>query len=256
MKRNIYKVLFSAVLVLMLIFSTVSTAFAETVQDRLENYLNGAVDDYESAETEEEQDSIQEQLDAWLAENGFDSIDLGAITDTDIGSIVSGLMGGGGSSIFDSITGAFGDLGGLISDAFNSGIGMITDVIGGGPGTSDGSNTATTEPVTSPNIIIADDTTKPESSTHAVGVPNIQAPTTQTATTTEPVASEVTTYNVGTNVQGNIISSGVTTTAPTTDSVVEDDDSSAVTLLIVLSATTIAIIVGIVVFFLNKRNRY
>lgn len=253
MKRSVLKGLSVIAIVLVLMFSSISVAFAETIQDRLENYISGAVDDFENAESAEDQESIQEQLDSWLAENGLDSIDLSTITDSDIGSIVSGLIGDSGSSggsILDSLSG----VGDLITGAFNSGLGMITDAIGGGFGTSDGSNTATTEPVTSPNIIIADDTTK-ESATQAVGVPNVQAPATQVAPTTEPSTSEVTTYNVGSAVSGDLIGSGVTTTAVAdTNSVVKDDNTSAVTVLVILSVSTLVIIVTMVAFFLMKRK--
>lgn len=252
MKRSVLKSLSAVIIVLILMFSSVSTAFAETIQDKLENYLNGAVEEYETAESEEEQEAVQDQLDSWLTENGLDSIDLGAIAQTDIGSIVSGLIGGdsGGGSILDSLSG----VGGLITDAFNSGLGMIMDVVGGGFGTADGSNTATTVPATSPNIIIADDTTK-ENATQAVGVPNVQAPATQVAPTTEPTNSEVTTYVVGSSVSGDLIGSGVTTTvAADTNSVVTDDNNSAVTVLVILSVSTLLIIVTMVVFFLMKRK--
>ena len=252
MKRSVLKSLSVIVIVLIMMFSVTSTAFAETIQDRLENYLNGAVEEYETAVTPEDQESVQDQVDSWLSDNGFGSIDLGAITDTDIGSVVSGLLGdSGGGSILDSLSG----IGGMITDAFNSGLGMITDAIGGGFGTSDGSNTATTEPATSPNVIIADDTTKKENATQAVGVPNVQAPATQVAPNKEPSTSEVTTYNVGSSVQGNLVGSGVTTTnVADTNSVVEDDGASAITVLVILSVATLVIIVTMVVFFLMKRK--
>ena len=75
---------------------------------------------------------------------------------------------------------------------------MINDVINGGLGTSDGSNTATTKPAAggSPNIIIANPT--PQNSTNAVGVPQIstKAPTT---------------YNPGSTTAPDIVGAGVTT---------------------------------------------
>lgn len=253
MKRNTLRNISAVVLAFILLFTLPISTFAETVQDRVENYLNGVVEDYESAETEEEQASIQEQLSAWLAENGFEDIDLSTITDTDIGQIVSGLVGD--SSVMDSLSG----VGSLISDAFSSGLDMIMDAVGGGLGTSDGSNTATTEKATSPNVIIADNTTA-EASTQAVGVPNIQMPTNATSNTTPTQAptENATTYNVGTATSPDIVGAGVTTTEPSAgdniNSVVEDSSGSTVAVLIVLSASTLVVIIAMIVFFIMKRK--
>ena len=54
MKKNTVKGLAAVVFALILMFTTMCTTYAETVQDDVEKWLNGLVSDYESAETEEE----------------------------------------------------------------------------------------------------------------------------------------------------------------------------------------------------------
>lgn len=237
MKRNAVKSFSAVILVLILMFTTTCTSYAETLQDNIEAWINGIVDDYNSAETEEEKASLQEQLNAFLEKNGLDDVDLSGITDSDIGNIVSGFTDGS----------AFGDLFGLASDAWSSGIAMIQDVFNKGSGTSDGSNTATTNPkVTSPNVIIAD-TTKAEASTQAVGIGI-------TNTTTAP--AEITTYDVGATTAPAPVGPGVTTTVAATNAVVADDGvpASSVVVFAVLALATLAVIIAIVVFFVLKHK--
>lgn len=239
MKRNAIKSFSAVILVLILLFTSMCTCYAETVQDNVEAWLNGLVEDYNSAETEEEQASLQEQLDSFLQENGLEDLDLSSITDSDIGKIVSGFSDGS----------AIGDLWSLASDAWSSGISMIQDVFNKGLGTSDGSNTATTkEAETSPNIIVADTTTA-EATTKAVGI------SISTSVTTTAVA-ETTTYDVGATTAPNLIGSGVTTTEPVSNPVIADEGvpASSVIVLVVLSVATLAVIVAIVIFFVLKRK--
>lgn len=247
MKRNAVKSFSAVILVIILIFSAMCTCFAETIQDNVEAWLEGLVDEYESAETDEERASIQEQLNSFVEENGLEDIDLSGLSDTDIGQIVGDITGGGS---------AIDDFMGLASDAWSSGIAMIQDVFSKGLGTSDGSNTATTNASqTSPNVIVAEPTTA-EASTKAVGISISTVPTTVAAPTTVNSA-EVTTYNVGETTAANLIGSGVTTTELTTaGSVVSDDGvpASSVVVLVVLSVATLAVIVAIVVFFVLKRK--
>lgn len=236
MKRNTVKGFLALILVFILMFTTVYTSYAETLQDNIEAWIEGAVNDYNSAETEEEKASIQDRLSAFLEENGLEDIDLSGITDSDIGNIVSGFTDGS----------AFGDLFGLASDAWSSGMAMIQDVFNKGAGTADGSNTATTKPsVTSPNIIVAD-TTKAEASTQAVGI--VVPPSTTKA------PAEITTYDVGATTAPAPVGSGVTTTVPVTNPVVSDSGASAssVAVFAVLALATLAVIVAIVVFFVLK----
>lgn len=237
MRRNTVKGFFAFILVLMLMFSTICTSYAETVQDEVEAWLNGLVNDYNSADTKEEQDAAQDELSDFLEQSGLADMDLGSLTETDIGQIVTGVTDG------TAISGLFG----LASDAWQSGIAMIQDVFNKGSGTSDGSNTATTNPkVTSPNVIIAD-TTKAEASTQAVGI-------VITSTTSAP--AEITTYNVGATTAPAPVGSGVTTTMPVTNPSVSDSSVpvSSVAVFAVLAAVTLGVIVAIVVFFVIKRK--
>ena len=240
MKRNAVKNFSAVILALILMFSTMCTCFAETVQDNVEAWLEGLVEEYNSADTEEEQASVQERLDSFLEENGLEDIDLSSITDSDIGQIVSDITIGGS---------ALDDFFSLASDAWSSGVAMIQDVSSKGLGTSDGSNTATTKAPaeTSPNVIVAD-TTKAEASTQAVGVPSIS---TQATTTQEP-----TTYDVGATTAPNLIGSGVTTTEPMSSALIADEGipTTSVIVLVVLCVATLAVIVAIVVFFVLKRK--
>ncbi len=245
MNRHSLKIFFALLLVFMLMLGSTVASYAETVQDSVEAWINGLVDEYKEAETPEERESLQEQLDKFLKENNIDTenIDLGSLNDTDIGKIIKDMMGDGS---------AFGDFFSLASDAWKSGIAMIQDAFNKGTGTSDGSNTATTKPsVTSPNVIIADEK-KPESTTQAVGI-QIAPPTTSTPVT---VPAETTTYNIGETTAPDIIGSGVTTTAPAPSANVTDNSmpASSIAVLIILTAATLAIITAIVIFFARKHN--
>lgn len=236
MKKNTVKGIAAVIFVLVLMFTTMFTTYAETVQDDVENWLNGLVSDYESAETEEEKASLQEQLSDFLAQSGLDNMDLGALTETDIGQIVGGVTDG------SALSGLFG----LASDAFSSGMAMIQDVFNKGAGTSDGSNTATTNAkVTSPNQIIAD-TTKTQPSTQAVGIAIPES--------TRP--AEITTYDVGATTAPAPVGSGITTTMPATNPVVADEGvaTSSVAVFAVLAAATLGVIIAIMVFFVLKRK--
>lgn len=252
MKRNTVKNISAIVLAIILMCTLTVSSFAETIQDQVENWLSGAVEEYETAESSEEQAAIQDEVSAWLSENGFGDIDLSSITDTDIGGVVSSLMGD--SSIMDSLSG----IGSSIADTFNSALDQVMDAVSGGLGTSDGSNTATTEKVTSPNVIIADTTA--ESSTSAVGIADVQVsatvPSTQAAT--EPSTEAATTYNVGSATSADIVGSGVTTTIANSSNEVSadvsDDSGSTVAVLIVLSVSTLVVIIAMVVFFILKRK--
>lgn len=241
MKRNAVKSFSTVVLVLILIFSTMCTSFAETIQDNVEAWLDQIVNDYNNADTEEEKASIQERLNAFLEESGLDEVDLGSLADTDIGQIVGDITSG---------SGAMDDFFSLASDAWSSGIAMIKDVFNKGLGTSDGSNTATTKPssnVTSPNIIIAD-TNKDETTTKAVGVPSI--------TPAETTTQETTTYNVGSTTAPNLIGSGVVATEPVSSANIADAGIpvTSIIVLVVLTVATLAVIIAIVVFFVLKRK--
>lgn len=237
MKKNTVKGLAAVVFALILMFTTMCTTYAETVQDDVEKWLNGLVSDYESAETEEEKASLQEQLSDFLTQSGLDNYDLGALTESDIGQIVIGVTDG------SALSGLFG----LASDAWSSGMAMIQDVFNKGAGTSDGANTATTKKnsVTSPNQIIAD-VTKNEASTQAVGIV-IQSTT---------AAAEITTYDVGATTAPAPVGPGITTTMPATNPVVADEGvaTSSVAVFAVLAAATLGVIIAIVVFFVIKRK--
>lgn len=226
---------FSAVLIaFVMVFVLSFNAFAETWQDRIEQQLGDLSEQFENADPDT-QASLQDSFNDFLAEYGLDEIDLGSLSETDIGQIVTGI---GDNLALDSFFG-------LASDAFSSGYAMIEDFINSGLGTSDGSNTATTKPaVTSPNVIIA--TPAPESSTVAVGVPEQNMPVTNTPTT----------YNVGETTAANLVGAGVTTAGTTAPAVAIDDtmSTSSIAVLVVLSVSTVAVIVAIVIFFILKKK--
>lgn len=237
MKRNTVKSFFAVILVFILMLTTMYTSYAKTIQDDVESWLNGVVEEYNSAESEEEQQAAQDKLSDFLEQSGLEDMDLSTLTETDIGQIITGVTDGS----------AIGDLFGLASDAWESGMAMIQDVFNKGSGTSDGSNTATTNPkVTSPNVIIAD-TTKAEASTQAVGI-------VVTNTTTAP--AEITTYDVGATTAPAPVGSGITTTVPVTNPVVADSSVpvASVAVFAVLAVVTLGVIVAIVVFFVIKRK--
>lgn len=236
MKRTAVKRISAVVIAIFLLIVSSFNAFAETWQDRLEQQLGDLSDEYESAEPED-QEEMQNQFDDLLGSFGLDEMDLGSLSETDIGQIITGI---GDNLALDSFMG-------LASDAFSSGIAMIGDVVGGGLGTSDGSNTATTTPnVTSPNnIIIANPS--PESSTVAVGVPEQNM----------PVTNAPTTYNTEPTTAGNLVGAGVTTTVPNTTApqvVTDDMSSSSMGVLVALSVSTVAVLIAIVIFFVLKKK--
>lgn len=235
MKLTAVKKISAVLLTFVLMFAFASNAFAETVQDRLENALGDIADQYESADPGT-QESMQDQFSSLLEGAGLGNIDLGSLAGGDIGSIIGGL---GDNLALDSVVGLF-------TDAVSSGMAMIGDVVGGGLGTSDGSNTATTKPSAggSPNIIIAN--TNAPSSTVAVGVPEANM----------PVTNAPTTYNAGSTTAANLVGAGVTTAGTTAPQVDIDDtmSTSSVAVLIVLSVSTIAVIAAIVIFFVMKRK--
>lgn len=239
MKNTAGKKISAVLLIALLIVSLSCNAFAETIQDRLERELNDLVNQYNSAD-EDTQQSLEERFDQFLKENNLDDMDLGSLTDTDIGKIISDL----GNNL------ALEDLVGLMQDAWASGTAMIQDALGGGLGTADGSNTATTkEPATSPNVIIAG--TAPVTETNAVGVPQTVAENNPTTAT-----SEATTYDVGATTAANIVGAGLTTAEPVSIADIDDDgmSTSSIVVLVVLSVATIAVIVAIVIFFVLKRK--
>ena len=208
-------------------FITLScNAFAETIQDSLEQRLEDLADQYNSADS-----NTQSSVAGILEGAGLGDLDLGSLTEGGVGDILGDL----GNSL------AVDDILGLVEEAFASGSDMIGDALGGGLGTSDGSNTATTKPATtgSPNVIIAN--TSPVVSTNAVGVPQL--------TTKAPANAEDTTA-------ANIVGAGITTAGTTAAPVIVDDgmSSSTVAVLVVLSVSTIAIIIAIVIFFIMKKK--
>ena len=233
MKLTAVKKISAVLLTFVLMFAFATNSFAETVQDRLENALGDIKDQYDSADPET-QDSMQDQLSSMLSGAGLGDIDLGSLAGADLGSIIGGL---GDNLALDSVMGLF-------TDAVSSGMAMVGDVIGGGLGTSDGSNTATTNPVAggSPNTIIAN--TNAPSSTVAVGVPNM------------PVTNAPTTYNPGATTAANLVGAGVTTAGTTAPQVAIDDTmgTSTIVVLVVLSVSTVAVIAAIVIFFVMKRK--
>lgn len=241
MKITAVKKISAVFLTAVILFAFSATAYAETFQDRIEQQLNDLANQYESAD-EDEQASLEESFDAILNEFGLGDFDLGSLTDADIGSIVGNLE-----------ESPLGDAFGLVTDAFSSGIAMIQDAVGGGLGTSDGSNTATTKPSAggSPNIIVAVPET--EASTAAVGVPSVSVTVPQQA---EPSTNEATTYDVGTTAPQDLVGAGLTTAANVNLDNVSDSgmDTSSVAVLVVLSFSTLAVIIAIVIFFVLKKK--
>ena len=235
MKLTAVKKISAVLLTFVLMFAFATNAFAETVQDRLENALGDIKDQYDSADPET-QESMQDQLSSMLGSAGLGNIDLGSLAGGDIGSIISGI---GDNLALDSVMGLF-------TDAVSSGMAMVGDVIGGGLGTSDGSNTATTKPAAggSPNTIIAN--SNAPSSTVAVGVPEANM----------PVTNAPTTYNPGETTAANLVGAGVTTAGTTAPQVAIDDTmgTSTIIVLVVLSVSTVAVIAAIVIFFVMKRK--
>lgn len=241
MKMTAVKKLSAVLLCFIMMFVMGTNAFAETVQDRIEQSLGNASEQFESA-TPEEQEEMQDAFSSLLQDSGLADIDLGSLAGADLGSVIGGL---GDTLALDSVMGLF-------TDAFSSGVAMIEDAIGGGLGTSDGSNTATTQkqPVAggSPNTIIAN--TNPPSSTVAVGVPEDKLPTTVVSTTSEP-----TTYAPGTTTSANMVGVGITT-GTTAPAVAIDDamSTSKLAIVLVLSMSTIVVILSIVIFFVMRRK--
>ena len=235
MKITAVKKISAVLLTIILMFAFASNAFAETIQDRLEQQLGNLGEQYESADPET-QESMQDQLSSMLGSAGLGDIDLGSLGDMDIGALLGGM---GDNLALDSVLG-------LVTDAFSSGMGMIEDAIGGGLGTSDGSNTATTKPAAggSPNVIIAN--TNPAGSTVAVGVPQENM----------PVTNAPTTYDAGSTTVENIVGAGVTTDGTTAPAVPIDDtmSSASIAVLVGLSVATIAVIAAIVIFFVMKKK--
>ncbi len=230
MKLTAVKRVAAVLLGIVMLFVLNCSAYAETIQDSLEQRLEGIMNQFNSSDSET-QESIQDQLSSFLEDAGLGDLDLGSLGDADIGQIIGDL---GNNLAADEVFG-------LIEEAFASGSDMISDVINGGLGTSDGSNTATTNPATtgSPNIIIAN--TNPVGNTNAVGVPSTSVPTT---------------YNPGTTTPQNIVGAGVTSPGTTAAPVAVDDamSTSTIAVLVVLSVATIAVIVAIVIFFIVKRK--
>lgn len=236
MKKTVVKSVFAFFAVLSMLFGLACGAFAETIQDRVENRLNELVDEYNSTEDEGTRESISEQFNNFIEQFGLDEVDLGALTETDIGQIISDL--GDNLALDDFLS--------LAQDAWSSGTAMIQDVIGNGLGTADGSKTATTKtPVTSPNVIIAQ--TAPAENTTAVGIVTTEIP---------PVTEETTTYNASVAEAANIVGAGITTAEPVSLDVADDSGMSAasIAVLIVLAVATIAVIVAIVIFFILKKK--
>ncbi len=232
MKKAAVKKISAVVLAILMMFVVSFNVFAETWQDRLEQGLNDFSDDYNSADSES-QEEMQDSFNQFLKDFGLDEVDLGSLSETDIGQIITGI---GDNLALDSFLG-------LAGDAFSSGMAMLEDVFNKGSGTSDGSNTAK-PPVTSPNIIIADPV--PESSNVAVGVPQQNMPSTNTPPTysTEPTTA------------GNLVGAGVTTPGTTAPQVVVDDsmNTSSMAVLIVMSVSTVAVIMALVIFFILKKK--
>lgn len=226
--KKIAAILFSVIC----IFSLTLNVYAETIQDSLEQRLEELKDQFNSSDSAT-QGSIADSFAGLLEGSGLEDFDLGSLAEGDVGQILGDL----GNNL------AADELIGLIEEAFASGSDMINDVINGGLGTSDGSNTATTKPSGggSPNIIIANP--NPQSSTNAVGVPQIstKAPTT---------------YNPGSTTAADIVGAGVTTAGTTAPPVAVDDamSTSTIAVLVVLSVATIAVIVAIVIFFVMKKK--
>lgn len=233
MKKTALKSIFALFTVVVLFFVCTVNTFAETISDRLENSLNDLVDRYQNADSEE-QKSIEERFNEFITKYGLDQVDLSSITESDIGQIVAGI---GDSSSLD-------DIKKLAEDAFSSGLAMIQDALGGGLGTADGSNTAK-EPATSPNVIVAG--TAPATPNQiAVGVPENNIP---------PVTQEPTTYDVGNQVENNMVGAAVKPSEPVSVTIENSGmGTSSVIVLVVLAVATLAVIAAIVVFFVKKRK--
>ncbi len=231
MKNAAVKKIAAVVFVLVLLFAFQCNAFAETIQDSLEQKFEDLLNNYNSADSES-QESFQDTFSSIVEQFGLGDIDLGSLTETDIGQIIGDL---GNNLAMDSLLD-------LAEEAWASGSAMVQDVFDKGLGTSDGSNTATTKPSAggSPNIIIAE--TSPQGSTNAVGVPNVTNPATyNSAETAAP---------------DNIVGAGVTTAGTTVANAQIDDQmgGSTVAVLVVLSVSTVAVIVALVIFFVLKKK--
>lgn len=236
MKKTAVKSIFAVFTVLLMLFVLSCGAFAETIQDSIERRLNELVDEYNSTDDEEVRESISEQFNTFIEQFGLEDVDLDALTETDIGKIISDL--GDNLALDDFLK--------LAQDAWSSGTAMIQDVIGNGLGTADGSDTATTkEPVTSPNVIIAQ--TAPADNTIAVGIVTTEIP---------PVTEETAAYNASVAEGNNMVGAGITTAEPVSLDVADDSGMSAasIAVLIVLAVATIAVIVAIVIFFILKKK--
>ena len=234
MKMTAVKKISAVLIAFIMMFVLGTNAFAETIQDKLEQSLVEASEIYEEADPEEKEE-MQDSFSSLLEGAGLADIDLGSLAGGDIGSIISSI---GDNLALDSVMGLF-------TDAFSSGVAMIGDAIGGGLGTSDGSNTATTNPAAggSPNTIIAN-TTAP-SSTVAVGIPEENLPATATPTT----------YNPGETTSANIVGAGVSAGTTAANVVIDDTmKTTSIAVIVVLSASTMAIIIAIVIFYVTRRK--
>ncbi len=270
MKLTAVKKISAAFLVLVFVALFTIGVSAETVQDRLEGQLNEIIDQYQSADPES-QESIQERFNQFLEANGLEDMDLSDLTDTDIAHIIGDL--GNSFSLME-------DFAGLAGDAWSSAFAMLQDVVSGGDGTADGSNTATPgsgggssvnnnsnnsndsnnndnggnnnpNGYNSPNVIVpAVPTTAPNTQqAPAVGIP----PTTVIPPiSTEPdVETTTAPAMVGVGVVGQEDLSHV-------ENVVIEDSSatspSSIIVLVVLSIATLAVVASMVVFFIVKRK--
>lgn len=254
MKNAAVKKISAVILTVFMFFAFASNAFAETIQDRLEQQLNDLANQYESADPET-QKSLQERFSELLVGAGLDNIDLGSLAGADIGSIISGA----GDNL------ALGSVMGLVTDAFSSGMDMIQDAIGGGLGTSDGSNTATTIPSTTGSPIVIVPVEKPEETANAESTSSTAESTTTTVPSTAitnisanipsmPVTNAPVTYAPVSTTVANLVGAGVTT-APQVDlDGVTDSGTSSIAVFVVLSVSTLAIITAIVVFFIIRRK--
>lgn len=222
----------AAVLMIIAIVCSVSVmAYAETIEDRLQAWMEEIVEKYNSS-TPEGQENIQNGFNEFLEKYGLGDIDLGSLSETDIGKIIGNL----GDNL------AIEDFFNLAKDAFASGGNMIKDALAGGLGTVFGENTGTTKaPVTSPNVIVTvpnQDQTQPNQ--NAVGIPE----------------AEGTTYNIENSTAPNIVGPGVTVNEPVSAPVLVDEgvNTSSVVVLIVLCVATVAVLAAIVIFFVLKRR--
>lgn len=233
MKKNTVKNILAVLIAVTVLITLNINTFAETISDKLEKRLNDLVNEYVNADPDEQQ-SIEERFNAFLSKYGLDEMDLSSITETDIGQIIADIGGG-----------SFDDIKKLASDAFSSGLSMIQDALGGGLGTSNGSNTVK-DPVTSPNVIIAQ-TSPSNQNSNAVGVPANNIP---------PVTQEAATYDVGNQVSDNNMVGAVVTQPEPVSVSLEDSGmgTASVVVLVVLAVATLAVLVAIVIFFVNKRK--